>query len=219
MGDGRGKMRLCLQRREFIAALGGLTAWPVAARGQQREKLPIIGILGSATAAAQGQLVAGLIERLRRLGWIDGRTVAIESRWAEGRAERFAEIADEFVRLNVNLIVTGGTASVEAIKRATSVIPIVFWSAGDPVGNGLVASLARPGGNVTGLANQQTDTAAKRLGLLRELVPGLRRLAILANVGNAAAVIDMQEVETTARNLGLDPIILQIRRAEDIADR
>ena len=148
---------------------------------------------------------------------MDRRTVAIESRWAEGRTERLAEIAAEFVRLNVSVIVTGGTESAEAVKRATSVIPIVFWSAGDPVGTGLVASLARPGGNVTGLANQQTDTAAKRLGFLRELVPGLRRLAILANVGNTAAVIDMQEVETTARNLGLDPIILQIRRAEDIA--
>jgi putative ABC transport system substrate-binding protein len=199
-------MSTCLRRREFIAGLGGAAAWPLAARAQQREKLPIVGILGPATPAAQGQLVAVLLERLRGLGWIDRRTVAIESRWAEGRTERFAEIAAEFVRLNVSVIVTGGTESAEAVKRATSVIPIVFWIAGDPVGTGLVASLARPGGNVTGLANQQTDTAAKRLGFLRELVPGLRRLAI-----------DMQEVETTARNLGLDPIILQIRRAEDIA--
>jgi putative ABC transport system substrate-binding protein len=158
-----------------------------------------------------------LIERLRRLGWIDGRTVAIETRWAEGRAERVAEIAAEFVRLNASVIVTGGTASVESVKRATSIIPIVFWSAGDPIGTGLVASLARPGGNVTGLSVQQTDTAAKRLQLLREIIPSLRRLAILANVGNAAAVLDMQEVETTARNLGLDPITLQIRRAEDVA--
>jgi putative ABC transport system substrate-binding protein len=206
-----------VRRREFITLLGGAAAWPLAARAQQRERLPIIGILGSATPAVQGRHVSILIERLSRLGWIDGRTVAIESRWAEGRAERFAEIAAEFVRLKVSIIVTGGTESAEAVKRATSVIPIVFWSAGDPVGTGLVASLARPGGNVTGLSVQQTDTAAKRLQLLREIVPGLRRLAILANVGNAGAVLDMQEVETTARKLGLDPITLQIRRAEDIA--
>jgi putative ABC transport system substrate-binding protein len=207
-----------MRRREFITLLGGAAVtWPCAAGAQQREKLPIIGILGSATPAAQGQLLAVFVERLRTLGWIDGRTVAFESRWAEGRAERYAEIAAEFVRLNVSVIVTGGTDVVEAAKRATSVIPIVFFATGDPVGTGLVASLARPGGNVTGLSLQQTDMAAKRLELLREIVPGLRRLAILANVGNAGAVLDMQEVETTARNLGLDPIIMQIRRAEDIA--
>jgi putative tryptophan/tyrosine transport system substrate-binding protein len=206
-----------VKRRDFIRLVGGVAAWPVAAGAQQREKLPIIGILGSATPAAQGQLSAVLVERLRALGWIDGRTVAIESRWAEGRAERYAEIAAEFVRLSVTIIVTGGTAAAEAAKRATSVIPIVFWSAGDPVGTGLVASMARPSGNVTGLSNQQTDTAAKRLELLRAIVPGLRRLAILANVDNAGAVLDMKEVETTARKLGLDPVTLQIRRAEDIA--
>jgi putative ABC transport system substrate-binding protein len=143
--------------------------------------------------------------------------VAIETRWTEGRAERFTQIAAEFVRLNVSIIVTGGTESVEAVRRTTSVIPIVFWSAGDPVGTGLVTSLARPGGNITGLSSQMTDTSAKRIELLRELVSDLRRLAILANVGNAGAVVDMQQVETTARNLGLDPVILQIRRAEDIA--
>jgi putative ABC transport system substrate-binding protein len=207
-----------IQRRDFITLLGGaVAAWPLTARAQQSERLPIIGILGSATAAAQGQLVAIFVERLRALGWIDGRTVAIEIRWAEGRAERLAEIAAELVRLNVSLIVTGGTASVETAKRATSVIPIVFWSAGDPVGTGLVTSLARPGRNVTGLSNQQTDTAAKRLELLRQIVPGLRRLAILANVDNAGALLDVQEVETTARKLGLDPVTLQIRRADDIA--
>jgi putative ABC transport system substrate-binding protein len=206
-----------MRRRDFITLVGGAAAWPLAARAQQREKLPVIGVLGNATPAAQGQIVAVFVERLRTLGWIDGRTVAIEYRWAEGRAERFAEIAAEFVGLNVSIIVTSGTAATEAAKRATSTIPIVFWAAGDPVGNGLVASLARPGANVTGLSNQQTDTAAKRLELLREVVPALRRLAILANVDNAAAVLDMQEVEATARKLGLDPITLQIRRAEDIA--
>jgi putative ABC transport system substrate-binding protein len=206
-----------MRRREFITLLcGAAAAWPRAAGAQQREKLPIIGILGPATAASQGQLFADFVERLRTLGWIDGRTVAIEYRWAQGRAERYAEIAEELVALNVSVIVTGETAVVEAAKRATSVIPIVFQGAGDPVGASLVASLARPGGNVTGLSLQQIDTAAKRLEFLRLIVPGIHRLAILANVDNAGAMLDMQEVERTARNLGLDPIIMQIRRAEDI---
>ena len=157
------------------------------------------------------------MQRLRELGWIEGRTVAIEYRWAEGRSERFAEIAAEFVRLKVDVIVTSGTAPVLAAKQATSVIPIVFAVAGDPVGTGLVASLARPGGNVTGLSLQATDLAGKRLELLREVVPGLRRLAIMANVGNPAAVLEMGEVQAAARTLGLEVATFEIRRAEDIA--
>src|SRR3989441_739954 len=201
-------------RREFITLLGGAAlAWPLAARGQQPGKLPTIGFLGSTTSAAQSQWTAAFVQRLRELGWIEGRTVAIEYRWAEGRSERLAE----FVRLKVDVIVTNATPPVAAAKQATSVIPIVFAAAGDPVGTGLVASLARPGGNVTGLSIQQTDLAAKRLELLREVVPGLRRLAILANIGSAAAVLDMREVEATARTLGLDVATLEIRRAEDIA--
>ena len=157
------------------------------------------------------------MQRLRELGWIEGRTVAIEYRWAEGRSERFAEIAAEFVRLKVDVIVTAGNRSGLAAKQATSVIPIVFALAGDPVGTGLVASLARPGGNVTGLSIQSTDLAGKRLELLREVVPGLRRLAIMANVGNPAAVLEMGEVQAAARTLGLEVVTFEIRRAEDIA--
>jgi putative ABC transport system substrate-binding protein len=157
------------------------------------------------------------VQRLRELGWIEGRTVAIEYRWAEGRSERAAEIAAEFARRKVDVIVTSGTALIEAAKQATSVIPIVFAAAGDPVGTGLVASLARPGGNVTGLSLQQTETTGKRLELLREVVPGLGRLAILANVDNPAVVLDMREVQTTARTLNLEVITLEIRRGEDIA--
>jgi putative tryptophan/tyrosine transport system substrate-binding protein len=154
---------------------------------------------------------------LHELGWIEGRTVAIEYRWAEGRTERFDEIAAEFVRRKVDVIVTSATAAIVAAKQATSVIPIVFAAAGDPVGTGLVASLARPGGNVTGLSIQQTDVAAKRLELLREFVPGLRRLAILANVDGPAVLLDMREVQTTARPLGLEVVTSEIRRGEDIA--
>jgi putative tryptophan/tyrosine transport system substrate-binding protein len=204
-------------RREFITLLGGaVTAWPLGARAQQPGKLPTIGYLGSATPASQGQWVAALVQRLRELGWIENRTIAIEYRWAEGRTERAAEIAAEFVRRKVDIIVTSSTAGAVAAMQATSIIPIVFAAAGDPVGTGLVASLARPGGNVTGLSIQQTDIAAKKLELLREVVPSLGRLAVLANVAGPSVVLDMREVQATARTLGLEVITLEIRQGEDI---
>ena len=207
-----------MRRREFLGALGGLTAaWPLAARAQQSAKLPTIGFLVAGTPLSHGQWVATLVRRLHELGWIEGRTVAIEYRWAEGRTERFDEIAAEFVRRKVDVIVTSATAAIVAAKQATSVIPIVFAAAGDPVGTGLVASLSRPGGNVTGLSMQQTDVAAKRLELLREFVPGLRRLAILGNVDGPAVLLDMREVQTTARPLGLEVVTSEIQRGEDIA--
>jgi putative tryptophan/tyrosine transport system substrate-binding protein len=203
-------------RRKFLATLGGAAAaWPLAARAQQAGKLPTIGFLVSGTPSSHSQWVAAFVRRLQELGWIEGRTVAIEYRWAEGRTERAAEIAAEFVRLKVDVIVTSATVVVIASKQATSVIPIVFM-AGDPVGTGLVASLARPGGNATGLSLQQTETAGKRLELLREVVPGLGRLAILANVGNPKSVLEMGEVQTAARTLGLEVITLEIRRGADI---
>ena len=203
-----------IARREFLATLGGAAAaWSLAAAGNER---PTIGILGSGIPATQGQWYAAFAQRLRELGWIDGRTVAIEYRWAQGRDERAAEIAAEFVQRKVDVIVTSATAGVVAAKQATSVIPIVFAAAGDPVGTGLVASLARPGGNVTGLSIQQTDLAGKRLELLREVIPGLRRLAMLVNVGNPLAVLDLGEVQAAARTFGLEVITFEIRRGEDI---
>jgi ABC-type uncharacterized transport system substrate-binding protein len=206
-----------VRRREFITLLGGVAvAWPLAARAQQTDRLPTIGYLGSATPAIQGQWVAAFVQRLRELGWIDGRTVAIEYRWAEGRNERAAEIAADFDRRKIDVIVTSGTGMVLAAKQATSVIPIVFAAAGDPVGTGLVTSLARPGGNATGLSSQTAETAGKRLELLREVVPGLGRLAILANVDNPIVVLDIREVQAAARTLGLEVITLEIRRGEDI---
>jgi len=153
---------------------------------------------------------------MRELGWVDGRNVAIEVRWAEGRSERFAEIAAELVRLKVDVILTHNTPPVLAAKQATSVIPIVFASAGDPVGTGVVASLARPGGNVTGLSSQTSDTSAKRLELLREVVPNLRGLAIMGNVGNPLTVLEMGEVQGAARTLGVEVITAEIQRGEDI---
>jgi putative tryptophan/tyrosine transport system substrate-binding protein len=207
-----------MRRREFIALIGGAAAaWPLAARGQQREKLPTIGFLGAASASAMKSWLDAFVARLRELGWIKGRTVAIEIRWAEGRRERVAEIAAEFVQLKVDVIVTSATPPSLAAKQATAVIPIVFAAVSDPVGPGLVASLARPGGNVTGVANQTSDTAGKKLELLREAVPGLRRLAIMANVGNPVSVLEMGEVQATARTLGLEVTSSEIRRAEDIA--
>jgi ABC-type uncharacterized transport system substrate-binding protein len=207
-----------MKRREVITLLGvAAAAWPLAARAQQAAKLPTIGYLGATSPAAEGQRIAAFTQRLRELGWIEGRNVTIEHRWGEGRTERFAELAAEFVQLKVDVIVTYGTAAVAAAKQATSVIPIVFPVAGDPVASNLVTSLARPGGNVTGLSLQKVELADKRLELLREVVPGLRRLAIMANVGNPASVQEMQEVETTARNLGHEVATFEIRRAEDIA--
>ena len=206
-----------MRRRTFILAVGGAVAWPLAARAQQAGPLPTIGFLVAGTPTSHGQWVAAFVQRLRELGWIEGRTITIEYRWAEGRSERFAEIAAELVRRKVDVIVTSATEAIVAAKQATSVIPIVFAAAGDPVGTGLVASLARPGGNITGLSIQQTDVAAKRLELLREIVPGLRRLAILGNASGPAVVLDMREVETAARTLGLEVITSEIRRGEDIA--
>jgi putative ABC transport system substrate-binding protein len=197
--------------------LGSAAAWPLAARAQQPAKLPTIGLLGSTTPAVESHRVTGFVQRLRELGWIEGRNIGIEYRWAEGRNERFAEIAAEFVRLQVDVIVTQGTASVIAVKQATAAIPIVFAGAGDPVSSGLVANLARPGGNVTGLSNQIPDLAGKRLELLREINLDLRRLAILTNIGNPIGVLEMGEVQAAAHKLGFEVLPLEIRRAEDIA--
>jgi putative tryptophan/tyrosine transport system substrate-binding protein len=209
-------MEFLRRRRAFITLLGGAAAWPLAARAQQPAKLPTIGFLGAATPSADTLWTAAFAHRLRELGWIEGRNVAIEYRWAEGREERFAEVAAELVRLRVDVIVTYSTPSVIAAKKATSVIPIVFALTGDPVGNNLVASLARPGGNVTGLSVLGADLAGKRLELLREVVPGLRRLAIMGNVGNPFIVVELGEVQTAADTLGLEVVTLEIRRREDI---
>jgi putative tryptophan/tyrosine transport system substrate-binding protein len=207
-----------MRRRAFITLLGGAAAtWPLAARAQQQGKVPTIGFLGSGTPATDGQWIAAFVQRLRELGWVDGRNVAIEYRWAEGRPERYDEIAAELVRLKVDVILTHNTPPALAAKQATSVIPIVFASAGDPVGTGVVASLARPGGNLTGLSSQGVDTAAERLELLREVVPNLRRLGIMGNVSNPFTVLEMGEVQSAARMLGLEVATLDIRRADDIA--
>ena len=205
-----------MERREFIALLGGAAvAWPLAVYAQQSAKRTI-GFMGSGTAGAQSEWTAAFVQRLRELGWRDGDNVTIEYRWAGGRNERFAEIAAEFVRLKVDVIVTHNTPPVLAAKQATSVIPIVFATAGDPVGSGVVASLARPGGNITGLSSETPDTAGKKVGLLRELVPGLSRFAILADVGNPYAALDERKIGEAARSLGIEVAPFEIRQAGEL---
>jgi putative ABC transport system substrate-binding protein len=205
-----------MRRREFISLLGGTAVWPVAARAQPSSKMPTVGFLGATTSFTSPQWAAAFAQRLRELGWTEGRNVAIEYRWAEGRNERMAEIAAEFVRARADVIVAQGTPAALTAKNATAAIPIVFVLPGDPVGSGLVASLARPGGNVTGLSSQTADLGGKRLDLLREIVPGLRRLAMMGNAGNSANVSDMHEFQTAARASGLDATTFEIRRTEDI---
>ena len=203
-----------MRRREFITLLGA-TAWPRLTHAQQAGKLPTIGFLG-ADAAAFAPWTAAFVARLGELGWIEGKNVAIEYRWSQGRSERYAEIAAEFVSRKVDVIVTVGSA-VPIVRQATVVIPIVFAVGIDPVGSGLVASLAQPGGNVTGLSIQANELAGKRLEFARELVPQLHRLAIMFNVGNAQPVLEMGETQAAARMLGFEVAPLVIQRAEDIA--
>jgi ABC-type uncharacterized transport system substrate-binding protein len=204
-----------MKRREFITLLGSAAAWPLAARAEQAGRLPTIGVLGVSTLVTWSEWNAAFVRRMAELGWVGGRTVSIEYRWAEGQSERFAEIASEFVRLKVDVIVTAGSA-VAAARQVTTTIPIVFALAVDPVGSGLVETLARPGGNVTGLSAQTTDLAGKRLEVLRELIPDLRRLAIIANAGYAGAVREVGEVQAAAQALGLTVDVLAIRRTADI---
>jgi putative tryptophan/tyrosine transport system substrate-binding protein len=204
-----------MRRREFITLIGGAAATlPLAARAQDAAKRPTIGFLG-ADAAGWRPWTDAFVTRLRELGWIGGSTIAIEYRWSEGRPERVAEIAAEFVRRKVDVIVTYGGA-VATVKQATAVIPIVFAIAGDPVGSGFVQSLARPGGNITGMSLQQHDIASKRIELLRDVIPNLRRLAILINAGYPASVLEAGEVQAAAHSLGLEVASHEIRRADDI---
>jgi putative ABC transport system substrate-binding protein len=205
-----------MRRREFLGVLSCAAAWPLAARAQQPAKYKTIGFLGASTQANWTDWTAAFVVRLQELGWVEGRTVTIEYRWAEGRSERYAEFATEFIRLKADVIVTVGSPAI-VLKQATSTIPVVFALASDPVGAGLVASLAQPGGNLTGLSIQSGDLAGKRIELLREVVPDLRRLAIIGNIGiTSGGRLEMHEAQTAARTLGLDADMLEIRRAEDI---
>jgi putative ABC transport system substrate-binding protein len=209
--------RAIIRRREFVALIGAAAVWPRAASGQGPGNRPTIGFLGPLSQSAMSQWTAAFVQRLHELGWTEGHNVEISYRWAEGRSELMSGFLAEFVQKKVSIIVTGGADAVVAAKRTTSTIPVVFGTAGDPVGLGLVASLARPGGNITGLSNQSADLPGKRLELLRQVVPDLRRLAILANVDSPIGVLEMSVTQAAARSLGLDVASLQIRQAADIA--
>jgi putative ABC transport system substrate-binding protein len=208
-----------MERREFITLFGSTAvAWPLTARAQQSTKRATIGYISPNTASAQSPWTAVFVQRLRELGWIEGTTVAIKYRWADGNNNRLHEFAAELVRDKVDIILTASTPAAIAAKNATAVIPIVFAASGDPIGAGLVASLGRPGGNITGLSVQQTETASKRIELLRQLVPDLRRLAVLTNMSNPAVSLEVDEVQTAARKLNIEVVRLDVRRVEDIAD-
>ena len=206
-----------MQRRDFIALFGVAAAWPVMATEQQTAKLPTLGFLGSSNPSAMSPWIAAFVQRLVELGWADGRTLAIDYRFAEGRSGRYTEIVNDFVRQKVDVIVTYGTPPTKAAKEATAVIPIVFAAAADPVATGLVAGLARPGGNITGLSLQQSDIVGKKLELLGEVLGHFQKLAVAGNVVNPGSVLEIKEVTTAASKLGFDIITLEFRRAEDIA--
>jgi putative ABC transport system substrate-binding protein len=205
-----------MRRREVFPLFIAATVWPLVARAQNSGNLPIIGFLGATAPSIAPDRTAAFVQRLSELGWNDGRTIKIEYQWAEGRDERAVQLAAEFVRHRVDIIVTSGVPAILAAKQATSEIPIVFAVAADPVGAGLVASLANPGGNVTGLSNQSADLAGKRLQLLRELIPTLRRVAIIANVANSDGALETHDVEAASRVLGLEVTNLPVRKTEDI---
>jgi putative ABC transport system substrate-binding protein len=185
-----------MRRREFISALGGaVVVLPLVPARAQMAKLPTVGFLGIQTRANQEKWTTAFVQRLRELDWIEGRTVLIEYRWAEGSGGRMSEIAAEFVRLKVDVILTAGTAATLAAKQATSIIPVVFTTVADPVGTGVVGRLSRPEGNITGLSNQSAEIAGKRVALLGEIVPNLRRLAILANASSPIGVMETSETQ------------------------
>jgi putative ABC transport system substrate-binding protein len=203
-----------MHRREFIGLLGGATAWPFAAQAQQAAgKLYRIGYITAASATPQ--IFASQAEFLRRLGWVEGKNVLFERRYADNRLDRLAEVAAELVSLNVDVIIASGTLAPLAAKRATSIIPIVMNSAGDPLGSGLVASLARPGGNVTGMSLMAPDLGGKRLELLKEVLPRLSRVAVIWNAANPYSAIVFKETQTAAQSLGIQVQSLEVQGTDD----
>jgi putative tryptophan/tyrosine transport system substrate-binding protein len=202
-----------MRRREFLAGFGGVVASSLPARAQQTTKLPVIGFMGAATPSAWGPWTAAFVKRLSELGWVDGKTIKIEYRWAEGSEERYAEIGAELVKLDSRVLVAVGGDSA---RKATSTIPIVVALMSDPVGTGLVSSLARPGGNITGMSIQSTDLAGKRIELLKEAISTLHRFAILAYVDYAGTMLDVGAIHTASKSVGLEVVTVPIHRAEDI---
>jgi len=208
-----------MNRRELITLLGGAAAtWPLAAHAQQPARIPRVGFLGNSTAALEANLVGPFRDGLRELGYEEGRDIVIEYRWADGRYERFPALIAELIALNVDTIVTAGTPASLAVKNATTTIPLVMVAVGDPVATGLVASLARPGGNITGLTSISVEMEGKRLELLREVVPKVSHIAVLWNAASPIQVIEEGEVRAAARVLGIKMLSLGVRTREEIDD-
>jgi putative ABC transport system substrate-binding protein len=209
-----------MKRREFISLLGGAAAaWPLAARAQQPVRVYRIGVLEMSPAATNADNFDALRKGLRELGYVEGQNLVLDYRSADGRSERFPQLAAELLRLNVDLIVTRGTLAVMAAKNATGTVPIVMAASGEPVGTGIVAGLAHPGGNVTGLSALTTELVAKRLELMRETVAGVRRIAFLQNMENPVALSQWEEFKTAAPLLGLEALeaqLLDVRKPEDV---
>jgi ABC-type uncharacterized transport system substrate-binding protein len=204
-----------MRRREFVIGLvWAFAAWPRATCAQQGGKIYRIGILEQIPAERNGANLAGLRKGLRDLGYLEGRNLIIEYRSADGRAERFPDLASELVRLEVDLIVTRGTPATHAVQNATGTIPVVMATMGGP--GSIVASFARPGGNITGVITFSTELTAKRVELLNELVPGLSRVALLHNLGNPAVPPEWEETKKAAGSLGLEPELLDVRSQDDL---
>jgi putative ABC transport system substrate-binding protein len=203
-----------MKRRDFIILLGGATAWPLVARAQGR--IPRVGFMGNSTAALEVNLVDSFREGLRELGYEEGRNIAIEYRWADGRYERFAALVAELIAAKVDVIVTAGTPAALAVKKATSTVPLVMVAVGDPVGTGLVPSLARPDGNLTGLSSVAPDLEGKRLELLREIVPSVSRIAVFINSVNPFHATSMRQAQSAGKTLGVKVQQYDIRKSEDL---
>ena len=203
-----------MKRREFITVLCCAVAWPLASRAQGR--IPRVGFMGNSTAALEANLVDSFREGLRELGYEEGRNIAIEYRWADGQYERFAALVTELIAAKVDVIVTAGTPAALAVKKATSTVPLVMVAVGDPVGTGLVPSLARPDGNLTGLSSVAPDLEGKRLELLREIVPSVSRIAVFLNSVNPFHATSMRQAQTAGKTLGIKVQQYDIRKSEDL---
>ena len=206
-----------MRRREFITLLGGVAVtWPLAASAQS--KTPRIGFMGNSTAALEANLVDAFREGLRELGYEEGRNIVIEYRWANGKYDHFPVLVAELIAAKVEVIVTAGTPAALAVKNATTTVPLVMVAVGDPVGTGLVPSLARPGGNLTGLSSVAPDLEGKRLQLLREVVPALSHVAMFINSLNPFHISSMEQARAAAQTMGIKLQLHDIRKSEDLDD-
>jgi putative tryptophan/tyrosine transport system substrate-binding protein len=205
-----------VKRRELITLLGGAVAWPLAARAQQSGKIPRVGFMGNSTAALEANLVGPFRDGLRELGYQEGHNIVIEYRWAEGQYERFPALIAELLAVPVDVIVTAGTPATLAVKKATSMVPLVMIAVGDPVGTGIVPSLARPGGNITGLSSIAPDLEGKRLELLREVIPKLSHVALFLNPLNPFHAVSMRQALAAAQALGIKLQSLEVRTSGEL---